>query len=94
MKLIECVPNFSEGRDLDKVNEIAKAIGLEAKVLNVESDHDHNRTVITFAGKPKEILKAAYEGIKKSSELIDMSKHSGAHPRIGAADIVPFIPLQ
>ncbi|MBU4501025.1 MAG: glutamate formimidoyltransferase [Nanoarchaeota archaeon] len=94
MKLIECVPNFSEGRDKDKIDEISKAIGLKAKLLNVESDYDHNRTVITFAGKPKEVLKSAYEGIKKASELIDMSKHTGAHPRIGAADIIPFIPLQ
>jgi len=94
MKLIECVPNFSEGKDKEKIDKIAKAISLEAKLFNVESDPDHNRTVITFAGKPKEVLKAAYNGIEKASELIDMSQHKGAHPRIGATDIVPFIPLQ
>lgn len=94
MKLVECVPNFSEGRDKEKIEQIADAIGKEAKLLNVESDVDHNRTVITFAGKPKQVLKAAYKGIEKAVELIDMTKHKGAHPRIGAADIVPFVPLE
>lgn len=94
MKLVECVPNFSEGRDKEKIEQIADAISKEAKLLNVESDVDHNRTVITFAGKPKQVLKAAYKGIEKAVELIDMTKHKGAHPRIGAADIVPFVPLE
>ncbi len=94
MKLIECIPNFSEGRDKEKIKQIAKAIILEAKLLNVESDVDHNRTVITFAGEPEQVLEAAYKGIEKAAEIIDMSKHKGAHPRIGAADIVPFVPLE
>lgn len=94
MKLIECVPNFSEGRDQEKIRKIAQAISLEAKLLNVESDSDHNRAVITFAGEPKQVLEAAYQGIRKAAELIDMSNHKGAHPRIGAADIVPFVPLE
>jgi len=94
MKLIECVPNFSEGRDQEVIKEIAQAITLEAKLLNVESDYDHNRTVITFAGNTKQVLKAAYKGIEKAAELINMSKHKGAHPRIGATDIVPFVPLE
>lgn len=94
MKLVECVPNFSEGKDKEKIERIAKAISSEAKLLNVESDADHNRTVITFAGKPKQVLNAAYEGIVKAAELIDMTEHKGAHPRIGATDIVPFVPLE
>ncbi|MBL7100706.1 MAG: glutamate formimidoyltransferase [Nanoarchaeota archaeon] len=94
MKLIECVPNFSEGKDKGKIEEIAEAINSEAKLLNVESDTDHNRTVITLAGSPKEVLKAAYQGVVKVAEIIDMTKHKGAHPRIGAADIIPFIPLE
>jgi len=94
MKLVECVPNFSEGRDQEKIKEIAKAIILEAKLLNVESDVDHNRTVITFAGEPEQVLEAAYKGIEKAADIIDMSKHKGAHPRIGATDIVPFVPLE
>lgn len=94
MKLVECVPNFSEGRDKGKIEKIAEAISSKAKLLNVESDADHNRTVITFVGKPKQVLKAACQGIAKAAELIDMSQHKGAHPRIGATDIVPFIPLQ
>ena len=93
MKLIECVPNFSEGKDKATIEKIAEAISLESKLLNVESDEDHNRTVVTFAGNPKQVLKAAYKGIKKAAELIDMTKHKGAHPRIGASDVVPFIPL-
>ncbi len=93
-KLVECVPNFSEGKDKEKIEQIVKAIESKAKVLNVESDPDHNRTVITFAGKPKKVLKAAYLGIIKATELIDMSNHKGEHPRIGAADVIPFVPLQ
>lgn len=93
MKIVECVPNFSEGRDKDKIEQISKSISLEAKLLNAESDVDHNRTVITFVGNLKQVLKAMYNGIAKASDIIDMSQHKGAHPRIGATDIVPFIPL-
>jgi len=94
MKLIECVPNFSEGRDEKKIQQITDSISQEAKLLNVESDSDHNRTVVTFAGSPKQVLNAAYKGIKKATELIDMTQHKGTHPRIGAVDIVPFVPLE
>lgn len=94
-KIIECVPNFSEGRDKNKINaileEIKKING--AKLLNFESDKDHNRTVITFVGEPKSVFNAAFLAIKKAAEVIDMTQHKGAHPRIGATDVCPFIPV-
>lgn len=95
MKLVECVPNFSEGRNRDVVNEIARAIAFkgEIKILDIEMDPDHNRSVITFVSPAELAVDAAFNGIKKASELIDMEKHSGAHPRFGAADVVPFVPL-
>lgn len=95
MKLVECVPNFSEGRNRDVVNEIARAIAFkgEIKILDIEMDPDHNRSVITFVSPAELAVEAAFNGIKKASELIDMEKHSGAHPRFGAADVVPFVPL-
>ena len=94
MKLVECVPNFSEGKDKSTIKQIADAIASESKLLNVESDPDHNRSVMTFAGSPEQVIVAAYKGIIKATELIDMSKHKGIHPRIGASDIVPFVPLK
>lgn len=95
MKLVECVPNFSEGKNRDVVNEIARAIAFkgEIKILDIEMDPDHNRSVITFVSPAELAVDAAFNGIKKASELIDMEKHSGAHPRFGAADVVPFVPL-
>ncbi|GAB5490631.1 MAG: glutamate formimidoyltransferase [Phototrophicaceae bacterium] len=95
-KLIECVPNFSEGRRQDVIDTIADAIATVADVnlLHVTSDYDHNRTVMTFAGSPEGVMRAAYNAIKIASELIDMTQHSGVHPRIGATDVVPFIPLE
>ena len=95
-KLIECVPNFSEGRRQDVIDKIADAISSVANVnlLHVTSDYDHNRTVMTFAGSPDGVMRAAYNAIKVASELIDMTQHSGVHPRIGATDVVPFIPLE
>lgn len=96
MKLIECVPNFSEGRNkkiIDEiVNEISSAQGIE--ILDVSMGYETNRTVITFTGPPESVKEAAFLGIKKAVELIDMRKHKGAHPRIGAADVVPFVPLK
>ncbi len=96
MKLIECVPNFSEGRNkkiIDEiVNEISSAEGIE--ILDVSMGYETNRTVITFIGSLESVKEAAFSGIKKAIELIDMRKHKGAHPRIGAADVVPFIPLK
>ncbi len=94
-KIIECVPNFSEGRDGRK---IAKIVGEIEKVkdvtlLNVESDADYNRTVVTFAGKPEAVKDAAFYAIEMAAEVIDMSRHKGAHPRIGATDVCPFVPV-
>lgn len=95
-KLVECVPNFSEGRDkeiIEKiVDEVRKTEGV--KLLDYCSDKDHNRSVVTMIGGPKEVKEAAFKLIKKASELIDMSKHEGAHPRMGATDVVPFIPIK
>lgn len=94
-KIIECVLNFSEGRDAQKiiriVSEIEKVKGV--KLLNVESDADYNRTVVTFAGKPESVKDAAFYAIEMAAEVIDMSQHRGAHPRIGATDVCPFVPL-
>ncbi|MBZ5643685.1 MAG: glutamate formimidoyltransferase [Acidobacteriia bacterium] len=95
-RLIECVPNFSEGRDLAKVDAIAAAMsGVPgAWILDRSSDRDHNRSVITLAGEPEAVAEAAIRGVGKAGELIDMTKQSGAHPRIGATDVLPFIPLE
>jgi glutamate formiminotransferase len=95
-RLIECVPNFSEGRDLAKVDAIVAAMsGVPgAWVLDRTSDADHNRSVITLAGEPEAVAEAAIRGVGKAGELIDMTKQTGAHPRIGATDVLPFIPLQ
>lgn len=93
--LVECVPNFSEGRDPVKVASIVTAIQSVPKilVLGAESDADHNRSVVTFVGPPAAVAEAALRGIGKAVELIDLTRHSGVHPRIGAADVVPFVPL-
>ena len=95
-QLIECVPNFSEGRDKAVVEAIRLAIAAipGVRVLRSESDPDHNRSVITFAGTPDVVSEAAFAGIKAAVERIDLRRHAGVHPRIGAADVVPFVPLQ
>ena len=95
MKLIECVPNFSEGRDEEKINKIVNHIGQvnQVAILDVDSGFDTNRTVVTLVGPPDAIAEAAYQGIKIASEVIDMSLHNGTHPRIGATDVCPFIPI-
>ena len=94
-QLIECVPNFSEGNDLNIIrqitNEIEKVEGV--KLLNVDPGKATNRTVVTFVGKPDAVVEAAFLAIKKSAELIDMSKHKGEHPRMGATDVCPLIPI-
>src|SRR5712691_9569764 len=94
-KLIECVPNFSEGRDLDIIGQITAAIesvdGIS--LLNVDPGASTNRTVVTFAGSPEAAVEAAFRGIQKAAELIDMRKHKGAHPRMGATDVCPFVPV-
>ena len=95
MKLVECVPNFSEGRDLKILDAIANEIKSVkgANLLDMDPGADTNRTVFTIVGEPKPVAEAAFLAIKKGSELIDMSKHSGAHPRMGACDVCPFIPV-
>ncbi len=95
-KIVECVPNFSEGRRREVVDQIAEAIAAVPRVhvLDVQSDVDHNRTVVTFAGEPEAVKEAAFRGIEKAAELIDMDLHRGEHPRLGAADVVPFVPIK
>ena len=94
-KLIQCVPNFSEGRDEDIVekivDEVRKVDGV--KLLDYSMDKDHNRSVVTFLGSPEGVKTAAFNACKKASELIDMSKHEGGHPRMGATDVIPLIPI-
>lgn len=95
-QLIECVPNFSEGRNQQTIDAIANAIKnvVDVKLMHVDIGVDANRTVYTFAGKPQAVLEAAYQAIKVASELIDMRTHIGEHPRMGACDVCPLIPLQ
>ena len=94
-KLVECVPNFSEGREKDVIHSIVKSMQLveNVKVLDVDSGKDTNRTVVTIIGDPMAVLESAFIGIKTASELIDMNKHQGTHPRIGATDVCPIIPV-
>lgn len=94
-KLVECVPNFSEGRRVSVIRKIAASAKKIAgvRVLDVEWDKSHNRSLVTIVGAPVSVLKAAYEMIKTATKLIDMRKHKGEHPRIGATDVVPFVPV-
>jgi glutamate formiminotransferase / formiminotetrahydrofolate cyclodeaminase len=93
--LVECVPNFSEGRDKSKVDAIVDAMKIEGVfLLDREMDSDHNRCVITIVGERDAIQEAAIRGVGRAAELIDLNKHRGAHPRMGAADVVPFIPIE
>ncbi len=94
-QLIECVPNFSEGVDMNIIQEITQEIKAVAgvKLLDVDPGKATNRTVVTFVGTPNEVVEAAFLAIKKASELIDMSQHQGEHPRMGATDVCPFIPI-
>jgi glutamate formiminotransferase/formiminotetrahydrofolate cyclodeaminase len=95
MALIECVPNFSEGRDKAKVDAIVEAMKVDGVyLLDREMDTDHNRCVITLVGERDAIAEAAIRGVGKASELIDLTSHQGAHPRMGAADVIPFIPIE
>jgi glutamate formiminotransferase len=95
MRLVECVPNFSEGRDKAKVDAIAQAAGSVdgVRILDVEMDKDHHRSVLTFVGNPEAVCEAAFRATAKARELIDMNTHRGEHPRIGATDVIPFIPV-
>jgi glutamate formiminotransferase / formiminotetrahydrofolate cyclodeaminase len=94
-KLVECIPNFSEARRPEVVDQIVAAVESvnEVSLLDRSSDNDHNRTVLTFAGPPQAVAEAAFRAIKIAGELINLDEHSGEHPRIGATDVVPFVPI-
>lgn len=99
-KIVECVPNFSEGKDQKVIHAIFEAAKgrvkgkrQELKVFELESNPDHNRMLFTIVGEPEAVLDSVFESIKKATELIDMNKHKGEHPRIGATDVVPFVPV-
>jgi glutamate formiminotransferase / formiminotetrahydrofolate cyclodeaminase len=93
--IVECVPNFSEGRDAKTIDAISESIrGVDhVKLLSVEPDKDYNRCVVTFVGEPDAVVEAAYRSTKVAAECIDMTLHKGEHPRIGATDVVPFVPV-
>ena len=95
-RLIECVPNFSEGRRPERVQLIADAISAveSACVLDTHIDPDHNRSVITFVATPERVVEAAVNAVRRASELIDMRTHQGEHPRLGATDVLPFVPVR
>jgi len=94
-RIIECVPNFSEGRDMSVIRQITDVIEAVdgVKLLDIDPGKDTNRTVVTFVGNPEAVCEAAFRAVKKASEVIDMSKHHGEHPRMGATDVCPFIPV-
>ena len=94
-RIVECVPNFSEGRDMEVIKKITDSIEKveDVSVLNVDPGAATNRTVVTFVGTPEAVVEAAFQAVKTAGELIDMSKHKGAHPRIGATDVLPLIPV-
>src|SRR6186997_1446187 len=94
-RLIECVPNFSEGNDLSVIKSITDAIESAegVKLLNVDPGKATNRTVVTFVGEPEAVIEGAFRGIKKAAEVIDMRTHKGEHPRMGATDVCPLIPV-
>jgi glutamate formiminotransferase / 5-formyltetrahydrofolate cyclo-ligase len=91
--LLESVPNFSEGRDRATIEALGEALGSRARLLDVHADADHNRSVFTLVGTSDELGEALFLGISRARELIDLREHDGAHPRIGVADVVPFVPL-
>jgi glutamate formiminotransferase / 5-formyltetrahydrofolate cyclo-ligase len=92
--IVECVPNFSEGRDARRVQAIVSAMSVEGvHLLDWSMDSDHNRSVVTIAGAPQAVVEAAVRGAGKAAELIDLTRQEGVHPRIGAADVIPFVPV-
>lgn len=95
-KIIECVPNFSEGRDLEKIEKIVENFRAKqgVKLLDYSNDEDHNRCVVTVIGEPEALKEAVINAITTAIELIDMTKHTGQHPRMGAVDVIPFIPIK
>jgi glutamate formiminotransferase len=94
-RIIECVPNFSEGRRKEVIDQIVGALASVegVRVLDVQSDADHNRSVVTIVGEPEAVEDAAFQGIERAARLIDMDQHQGGHPRMGATDVVPFVPI-
>ena len=94
-QLIECVPNFSEGRDMGIIKQITDAIESAegVRLLDVDPGKATNRTVVTFVGEPEAVIEGAFRGMQKAAELIDMSKHTGEHPRMGATDVCPLVPI-
>lgn len=95
-QMIQCVPNFSEGRDLEKVEEIVSSFRARknVKLLDYSNDEDHNRLVVTLVGEPNALIEALLEAVGKAIQLIDLNLHSGQHPRMGAVDVIPFIPIK
>ena len=96
MRLLQCIPNISEGRDKNRIASIAEEVKKvkKVKLLSVSSDKDHHRSVLTFIGEPKAVKEAALSMALKAIEVIDMREHRGAHPRLGAVDVLPFVPIQ
>ena len=95
MAQVECVPNFSEGRRADVIAALTEAItSVPIALLDVSSDADHNRTVITFAGELDQVAEAMFRGVRAAAARIDLSQHQGVHPRMGAVDVIPFVPLR
>ncbi|MGC9334208.1 MAG: glutamate formimidoyltransferase [Anaerolineae bacterium] len=95
-KIVECVPNFSEGRRQPVINRVVTAMEqvAGAQVLDVQSDSDHNRSVVTLVGDPQAVTEAAFQGTAEAARLIDMNHHRGEHPRMGAMDVIPFVPVR
>ncbi|WBW50197.1 glutamate formimidoyltransferase [Peptoniphilus equinus] len=95
MKRVMCIPNYSEGRDLEKVDKIVECFRAKenVKLVDYQPDKDHNRTVVEVIGEPEAVINAVIESVKVAQEVIDMTKHEGAHPRMGAVDVVPFVPI-
>jgi glutamate formiminotransferase len=94
-RIVECVPNFSEGRRKEIIDQVVGALASVQgiRVLDVKSDGDHNRSVVTMVGEPEAVEEAAFRGIEQAARLIDMDQHQGEHPRMGATDVVPFVPI-
>ena len=95
-KIIECVPNFSEGRDLKKIDKIVSPFRARSgvKLLDYSNDEDHNRLVVTLVGEPEALCEAVVEAVGVAVRLIDLNQHTGQHPRMGAVDVIPFIPIK
>ena len=95
-KIVECVPNFSEGRDLDKIEQIVDVFRRKegVKLLDYSNDRDHNRMVVTVIGEPEKLKNVIVEAIGVAVKIIDLTQHQGEHPRMGAVDVVPFIPVK